>query len=363
MPYVCVAKGKDMFDITSLARPEIVAMQAYSSARREADVGEIWLNANENPFSDECEFNRYPDPQPAALRARLAEMYQVAANELLITRGSDEAIDILLRTFCRAGQDAIVTTAPSYGMYAISAQIQAAKLMQSSLLMARNFALDLPQLQSFVDQPVKLIFLCSPNNPTGNVIERTAILQLCQHYQNKAIIVVDEAYLEFSAALSLAASIKQFPNLVVLRTLSKAYGLAALRCGSVLAHADLIALLAKVLAPYPIPAPVADAALASLQVDKLAVIQAHIASICQQRQRLTDFLNHCSFVEKVWPSAANFILIKVNCATQLLQVCAKFGIILRNRSKEHQLDNCVRISIGTPKENDRLIEVLQHVTN
>lgn len=349
-----------MSEILQLARPELRNMVAYSSAKRENKQGDLYLNANENNLAPTAEvfLNRYPDPQPQALVKHFAQHYGVQAQQLLITRGSDEGIDLLIRTFCRAYTDAIMITPPTYGMYQISANIQGAKTISAPLL--DNFQLNIPLMLEKWQSTTKLIFLCSPNNPTGNLLKREEILLLAEKLTNKAMIVVDEAYVEFARSESLISELKHYENLVVLRTLSKAYGLAAVRCGFVLAHAAIIELLNKVIAPYPIPAPVVTSVLEHL-INRDQLNQ-QVDSIIKEREFMSEMLSSFNYVEKVWPSAANFILCKVKHSESVMKHCLDQGIVIRDRSKEYGLANCVRITVGTPRENKRLLEVLKNVT-
>lgn len=351
-----------MKSLLALARPDIRAMTPYSSARNEQSIGEIWLNANENPWVDNAAaLNRYPEPQPTQLLAKLSELYQIPVERLLVGRGSDEAIDLLLRVFCAAGQEGILICPPTYGMYQISAQIQQASITRVPLLTTKQFALDIEAVLAAWRPNIKLIFLCSPNNPTGNLLETHAILQLCQQLTDKALVVVDEAYIEFASQPSLAAQLENCSNLVILRTLSKAYGLAGVRCGVVAAHPVIIQLLRQVLAPYPIPRPVVDIVLAHLTPEKLRATQERIQILIQQRQYLWQALQKMSFVTEIWPSEANFILMRTTNAAQIYQHCLSHGVVLRDRSRELGLDNCIRISVGTPEENQRLLMVLNDV--
>jgi len=245
--------------VLKLVRPDILALSAYSSARKESQGGRVWLDANENPETPSVHqplLNRYPEPQPADLVAQLAALYGVRPAQCLVTRGSDEGIDLLLRTFCRAGQDAILITPPTYGMYIVAAGIQGARTVTVSLIREKNFALDAAAVLKAVTPDIKLVFFCSPNNPTGGLLDRAAVLSVVQTLATRAVVVIDEAYVDFSGQPSLAADIAANPNLVVLRTLSKAFGLAGARVGTTIADPAIIAVLQKVIAPYPVPAPV-----------------------------------------------------------------------------------------------------------
>lgn len=344
-------------ELLALARPEIVAMSAYRSARSEAVKGNVWLDANENPWND-GQYNRYPEPQPYSLVANLATVYGVKPDQVLVTRGSDEGIDLLLRLFCRAGQDQIMICPPTYGMYKVAATIQGATVVEVSLLKEQNFALDLVSILEVWQPSIKLVFLCSPNNPTGNLLAVQDILSLCKKLDKKSIIIVDEAYVEFSANDSLTKYLNDYPNLVVLRTLSKAYGLAGIRCGVTIANPGIIQLLKKIIAPYPIPKPIVN--IASKQLS-LNAMQDQIKIIHQERDRLYGFLSNLSVVKKVWKSDANFLLFEVSNSKMVMDACIDNGIVLRDRSSDFNLNNCIRITIGDPNENTFLMGVLSRV--
>lgn len=352
--------------VQALARPEIQALKAYSSARSLADDQGILLNANENPWppagvpihtdSQEAALNRYPEPQPQALVARLAEIYQVSAQQLLLTRGSDEGIDLLVRAFCRAGKDAIAICPPCFGMYEIAAQIQAAAVERIPLKQERGFALD---IQTLATSSAKLIFLCSPNNPTGNLIPKDDIVQLCRQHAQDAIVVVDEAYIEFSPNSTLINDLDQLPNLVILRTLSKAWALAGARLGVLIAAPAIIRLLRKILPPYPLPKPTVNTVLKALNPESQLAMQARVQQLNQQREQLSQSLLRLPCVKRIYPSAANFLLIHVSDANAIMAAAMAAGIVLRNQSSQVGLENCIRISIGTAEENSALIQCLQ----
>ena len=366
--------------VLSLVRPDILALSAYSSARKESKGGRIWLDANENPVTPAASLpsialekegrmnlNRYPEPQPADLVAQLATLYGVAPAQVLVTRGSDEGIDLLLRTFCRAGQDAILITPPTYGMYLVAAGIQGARLVTAPLLREKNFALDAAAVLSAVlaapkppgeggTPAVKLVFLCSPNNPTGGLLDRTAVLSLVRALTGRAVVVVDEAYVDFSGAPSLVTEIAANPNLVVLRTLSKAYGLAGARVGTTIADPAVIAVLQKVIAPYPVPTPVLLAALAALSPAGLVAARESVSSLGAERTRLATALAKLPWVKQVWPSDANFLLVEVTEAARTMAAGRAAGVIWRDRSKD--VPNCIRITLGTAEENNATLEVL-----
>ena len=350
--------------VLSLLRPEILALSPYSSARKESSGGRIWLDANENPLTPSTGkplLNRYPEPQPADLIARLAAYYAVAENNILVTRGSDEGIDLLLRAFCRAGQDAILITPPTYGMYAVSAAIQNARVVAVPLLADKNFALNPEAVLAAITPSVKLVFLCSPNNPTGALLARRDVLQLVQELLSKAIVVVDEAYLEFAGTPSLTQELAGNPNLVVLRTLSKAFGLAGIRCGVTIASPTLISVLQKIIAPYPVPTPVLEAALAAITTDGVTAAQRSVQGLIAERIRVTARLATLPCVRRLWPSDSNFILFEVTDSARVMSATRAVGVVLRDRSRDYGLTNCVRMTMGTPDENNAALEAIARV--
>lgn len=355
--------------VLKLVRPDILALTPYSSARKEIlggpvvrSLGEgrrVWLDANENPETPSAHkplFNRYPEPQPADLVAQLATLYGVAPAQLLVTRGSDEGIDLLLRTFCRAGHDAILLTPPTYGMYVVAAGIQGARTVTVPLVREKNFALDAGAVLKAITPDVKLVFLCSPNNPTGGLLDRGAVLSLVKSLAGRAVVVVDEAYVDFSGQPSLAAEIAVNPGLIVLRTLSKAYGLAGARVGTTIADPVVIAVLQKVIAPYPVPVPVLTAALAALTPAGLVAAQNSVATLMAERGRLAAALTKLPAIKRVWPSDANYLLVEVADAAKAVAAGRAAGVIWRDRSKD--VPNSIRITIGTAEENHATLEVL-----
>jgi histidinol-phosphate aminotransferase len=348
--------------VLALVRPDILALAPYSSARKESKGGRVWLDANENPETPAAHqplLNRYPEPQPADLVATLAALYGVQPAQCLVTRGSDEGIDLLLRTFCRARQDAILFTPPTYGMYVVAAGIQGARCVTVPLIRGQNFALDAEAVLQAVTPGVKLVFLCSPNNPTGGLLDRAAVLSVVRALAGRAVVVVDEAYVDFSGRPSLAAEIPANPNLVILRTLSKAYGLAGARVGTTIADPAVIAVLQKVIAPYPIPAPVLNAALAALTPDGLAAARESVRQLVAERQRLLAELPKLAAVKQVWPSDANYILVEVADSARAMAAGRAAGVIWRDRSKD--VPNTLRITVGTAEENNQTLEVLSRV--
>ena len=341
-------------DILKLARSEIVAMQAYRSARSEKVTGSIWLDANENPWGDK-QYNRYPDQQPGILLQKLADLYEVNIDELLITRGCDEGIDLVIRLFCYAGKDKIIICPPTYGMYKTAAIIQGAGIVEVPLNKAEGFSLNIQKIIENCQVETKIIFLCSPNNPSGNLLNSSDIFELCERLKHRTIIVVDEAYIEFSGCESLANYIETYPNLIVLRTLSKAYGLAGIRCGVTIANKNIIQLLKKILAPYPVSRAIVNSILKKLDAN---ITADEIKIIISEREKLFSKLSLLPCVKNIWKSYANFILLEVNDVKKMMNTCLVSGIVIRDRSNEHELTNCIRVTVGTPAENNYLMGVL-----
>lgn len=360
--------GPKEMDINSIARAEIVAMKPYVSARNSAAADGILLNANEAPFphvDDEkwrrLALNRYPSPQPAQLQTRMAELYGVSEANLLLTRGSDEGIDLLTRVFCRSGQDAIVECTPCFGMYRIAAIIQGAEVTDVPRLEGQGFQIDFARLQSTINSQanVKLVFLTTPNNPTGDLIARDDLERMLRVCENKALLVLDEAYIEFCSVDSACELIGKWPQLVVLRTLSKAWAAAGIRCGTVIADPAVIALLQRVIAPYPLATTVIDAALQATEGDASGRQRDFIRAVKKGRADLQDFLAACDWVDALWESEANFILIRVSNAAELVRWCADHGIRIRDFSSQPQLQGCVRLTIGSEDELSALMASLQ----
>lgn len=364
--------------ILSLVRPAVLALKPYSSARKEFTKGPdgptawAWLDANENPATPsatvpregparEVVLNRYPEPQPPELVERLASLYTVSPAQLLVTRGSDEGIDLLLRAFCGEGRDSILITPPTYGMYEVAAAIQGAKVVSVPLVRERDFALDADAVIAAWQPGVKIVFLCSPNNPTGGLLDRNAIRKVARELAGKAVVVVDKAYIEFSGQSTLTAEIQSTPNLAVLRTLSKAFGLAGARVGVTIGNPALIAVLQKIIAPYPIPAPVAAAALDALTPQGIAAARASALELADARRGLATRLAGLTCVRRVWPSDSNFLLAEVTDSRKVMSAAKAAGVVLRDRSKEPGLENCIRITAGTAEQNQLVVEVLSNV--
>jgi histidinol-phosphate aminotransferase len=347
--------------ILDLARPEIRAIQPYSSARMEASGGQVLLNANESAWApagdDGAGCNRYPEPQPAALIERLAALYGVRREQLLVGRGSDEAIDLLVRAFCRAGEDAILIQPPTFGMYAVCARIQNAAVIEVPL--ADDFRLDVEAVLAAVTPTVKLVFVCTPNNPTGQRIPRADIVRLAQALAGRALLVVDEAYVEFSEDDSVAGLIDRHDNLAVLRTLSKAWALAGARIGCLLANPEVITLLRRIMPPYPLPLPCVAAALAALTPAGQARAQEHLAIVRAQRRSMAEAMQRLPGVRAVLPSHANFLAVRFDDAGAVYQRLLAAGIVVRDVRRYPNLGDALRITIGSPDENDRVLSVLK----
>jgi histidinol-phosphate aminotransferase len=338
-------------------RPDLATFQPYVSARKTGLDGRIRLNANESPWAGDgagSGTNRYPDPQPAPLRARLAALYDVPESQLWIGRGSDEPIDLLLRAFCRAGRDNVVATAPAFGMYRIGTQVQGAEYRALALSAATGFALDPERLLALTDADTKIVFVCSPNNPTGTLYH-AALDFLAERLAGRALLLVDEAYIEFAESVSATALIERHGNVAVLRTLSKAHALAGARIGTLIAPADIAALVARIAAPYPLPSPCVALALAALQPDALERTRQRIALLIAERTYVARALATFADVRELWPSSANFVLARFGDGDAALERALAAGIVLRDVSAQPGLEGCLRITIGAPEENDALL--------
>ena len=351
--------------VLDLARPNIRGMLPYSSARMEATGGGMLLNANESPWppfgADDHDWNRYPDPQPAALVERLAEIYKVSPNQLLVGRGSDEAIDLLVRAFCAPGQDAIAISPPTFGMYAVCARVQDAEVI--AIPLDDNFHVDVDGLLASINDNVKLLFLCTPNNPTGDVLPMDRIERIARELAGRAVVVVDEAYIEFANAASASTLVDRYDNLAVLRTLSKAWAMAGLRLGCLIANAEIISLLRRIMPPYPLPTPCVESALAALSNDGIAEMNRRVSATVAERERIDSALRECNAIIDVLPSRANFLTVRCIDSAALYRRLLNAGIIVRNVSHYPQLAHCLRFSIGTASENDRLLEAIRSAEN
>ena len=346
--------------ILHLARPDILELQPYQHAAWDPSLER--MHANEMPWRASGDnsisgLNRYPEPQPRALVERMAQLYGVPARQLLVGRGSDEAIDLLVRAFCRAGQDNVVITPPTFGFYKVAARIQGAGVLEVPLVRA-GFALAAEQVIA-AGMRAKIVFLCSPNNPTGNLLDEAAMLRVCSELAGKALVVVDEAYVEFCVRASLTTRLAEFPNLVILRTLSKAYALAGARLGTVIASEDIIGLLRRIIPPYAIPASTVDEVLALTEAPQRALSAARIRTLLDERASMRERLERCANVAQVFPSDANFLLVECRDARRFFAAGKSAGLIVRDFSSYPGLANCLRITIGTPDQNQRLLAAVE----
>jgi histidinol-phosphate aminotransferase len=348
--------------VLDLARADLRDFTPYASARKQAKAEGVLLNANESPFEpgegELAGLNRYPEPQPQAVRQRLAEYYGVEDDQLLVTRGSDEGIDLLTRAFCAAGENAIVTMPPTFGMYKVAAGIQNARVIEVPLTPAPSFAIDSDAVLQACDASVRLVYVCSPNNPTGALAELAAIEQLCEGLRDRALVVIDEAYAEFAERAPGVSLLQRYDNVVVLRTLSKAWGLAGARCGALLARPEVVGLLGGIMAPYPLTLPamrcVEKALAANCVGDKAVWLRKETAWLAEQ-------LAQQPLALEVFPSAANFVLVRFDQSHRVMSQLLAAGVLIRDVSNQPGLENCLRVSTGTRSENQRLLEALSCV--
>jgi histidinol-phosphate aminotransferase len=353
-----------MSSVLDLLRPDLRGFAGYSSARRTTATGSVWLNANESPLPSSADpglrMNRYPEPQPAALQARLAGLYGVTPPQLLLGRGSDEAIDLLVRAFCRSGVDAVAIAPPCFGMYAVCARVQGAPLVEVPLRDApEGWRLDTEGLLAAVDERgVRIVFLCSPANPTGQALSLEAIESLAARLQGRAVLVIDEAYGEYSSTPSATSLLDRFDHLVVLRTLSKAHALAAARIGVAIGDPALVAVLRNLQAPYPIPSPSATLALAALSPAGLQEATARCLQATGEREALLPALRALPGVNRVYASEGNYLLVRFADADAALARLLAGGVVVRDMRAMPQLEDALRISIGTPAENAAVVAAL-----
>lgn len=350
--------------ILDLVRADLRDFVGYRSARSDRLEGDIWLNANEAPWAnpadrDSC-LRRYPDPQPARLRQSLADLYGCLPQQVLAGRGSDEGIDLLLRALCDPGGDAIVITTPTFGMYAVCARLHGTRVLDVPL--RENVAghvCDFAAVAALAEQQAaKIVFLCSPGNPGGNLLPLDQIAALTTRLRDRALVVVDEAYIEFSEASSAATLLGTHQNIAVLRTLSKAHALAAARLGCVIANAELIAVLQRCQAPYPLSVPSVEAALSALSPAARGCTEERIALAIEERARMQTALMTKPGIRRVSPSRANFLLIRCDDAGTVFERLLAVGIVVRDLRATPGLEDALRISIGTQEQNDRVLAAL-----
>jgi histidinol-phosphate aminotransferase len=347
-------RNKSFVDINSLVRKNILAMKPYSSARDEfKGEAEVFLDANENPYPSP--YNRYPDPLQWRVKEKLAELKGVKPTEIFLGNGSDEAIDLLIRAFCEPYQDSIMIMEPTYGMYSVCAEINGVNIQP--LLLTPEFDLDIDSFPNTFDATTKILFLCSPNNPTGNLLSRDKVLEVLKRFYG--LVVIDEAYIDFAKSRSFIQELSKYPHLVVLQTFSKAWGLAGLRLGMCFGSEEVISIINKIKYPYNVNIRTQDIALDALESEYKKDIW--VDEILSQRDKMTKALRSLKFVDKVYHSDSNFLLVRVKDAPFAYQYLMENKIIVRDRSRVTLCYNCLRITVGTPMENEKLIEALKQL--
>lgn len=349
--------------IERITPKHIQQLVPYASAKRElfnveVATNSLWLNANESPYDEQDNrYNRYPDFQSDGVIDGYANYAGVPAEQVLVTRGADEGIELLVRTFCEPGIDSIIINPPTYGMYKICASTFNVKTIEVPL--TQEYQLNTQALIEQKNKNVKLVFICSPNNPTGEVIARQNIVEVLEAYKQSALVVLDEAYIEFCPEQTVASLLASYPNLVILRTLSKAFALAGIRCGFTLANPSVIEMLKKVIAPYPIPAPVEQQATKVLSDTGVSAMRQQVTKLNQQKATFVEQLNTFDFVERILASDTNFVLFKVNNKTTLLNALKEQDIYIRDQSSQPTLDSHVRVTIGSETQMNKLITVFK----
>lgn len=342
-------------NIKELVRPNILKMKPYSSARDEfKGTANVFLDANENPYDNGL--NRYPDPLAMAVKRELAKIKGVKRENIFLGNGSDEVIDVLIRIFCEPRVDNIVTLPPTYGMYEVSAETSDVEVLKINL--TADFQLEIDKILRGVNLYSKILFICSPNNPTGNSIETKQILTILNHF--KGIVVIDEAYIDFSKQPSFIEQLGNYPNLVIMQTFSKAWGLAAIRCGMAFASTEIIDLMNKVKPPYNVNELTQQAALKALK--NKAKKEKAVKEILSEREKLVVRLREFTFVQHIYPSDANFVLVKVAQPNEMYRWLSTNGVVVRNRTNVVLCEGCLRLTVGTPAENETLLKVMQEST-
>lgn len=341
-----------MVDPIELIRKNIRSLAPYSTARDEyqGDLG-TYLDANENPY--ENGFNRYPDPYQRQLKEKISGIKGVLAENIFIGNGSDEPIDLAFRVFCNPSRDNAIAIAPSYGMYKVAAATNDVEIREIAL--RKDFSVDVEKILEAADEKSKLLFLCSPNNPSGNTIPRKDIVRLITSFQG--IVILDEAYIDFAVQPGLLSELEQYPNLIILQTLSKAWGMAGLRLGLAFARRDIIDIFTRVKYPYNINVVTQNIVFKQLDID----VKPQIEEIISQREKAMEELRQCSVIRKVFPSDANFVLVRVDNPKAIYNTLIDNGIIVRDRSRIKGCEGCLRITIGTPAENEKMIAVLRSI--
>ena len=342
--------------IQKLIRPTIKALKPYSSARDEFQGNSddmVFLDANENPFENGV--NRYPDPQQRSVKSLLSEIKNIPENNILLGNGSDEVLDLIFRAFCEPNQDNIITLPPTYGMYSVLANINAIEI--KSVQLDEYFQPKVDEILEVSNDNSKLLFLCSPNNPTGNSFEAKSIEELIKKFQG--IVVIDEAYIDFSNEDSWLSRLSEFPNLIVTQTLSKAYGMAGIRLGICYASSEIISVLNRIKPPYNVNELTQQRAILQLKLNDLTKKQ--VADILTERKNLINQLNTVSYISKIYPTDANFVLVEVDDATKRYNQLIEKGIVIRNRTTQPGCENCLRLTVGIAIENKKLIKVMKEI--
>ena len=343
------------FDIQNITRTNVKNMKPYSSARdefKDFSHNMVFLDANENPFQNGI--NRYPDPQQKQLKSILSKQKKVNENQILLGNGSDEVLDLLFRAFCEPNSDNVITLPPTYGMYGVLANLNAVE--NREVLLSKDFQPNVEEILNNVNDSTRMIFLCSPNNPTGNSFDDEAVFKILKSFNG--LVVIDEAYIDFSKNESWLSQMDSFPNLVVTQTLSKAYAMAGLRVGILYASAAIISILNKIKPPYNVNTLSQETAIKKLEQNTLV---AQIKRIVSEREKLIESLASLSFIKKIFPTDANFILVQVDDAEIRYEQLIAKGIVIRNRSNQALCDNCLRITVGTKEENLKLLEILKNL--
>lgn len=344
------------FNINNIVRENVKGLSPYSSARDEyvSDGTQmIFLDANENPFENGV--NRYPDPQQRNLKAILAQQKGVTVDEILLGNGSDEVLDLIFRAFCEPNRDNVITMPPTYGMYKVLSGVNAVE--NREVLLTKEYELDVNRILGVADEKSKIIFICSPNNPTGNSFNETAVLRLLNEFSG--LVVIDEAYIDFSSKESWLKKLTEYPNLIITQTLSKAYGLAGIRLGICYASEEIISVLNKIKPPYNVNELTQTKALQQL-INKER-LKSEITEILKEKATLLKVLNEISFIHNAYSSDANFILVKVDNATSRYKQLLERGIVVRNRTKQPLCKNTLRLTIGTEEENRKLMNALKEI--
>ena len=348
-----------MSDINSLLRDNIRKLIPYASARDEfSGSAHIFLDANENSLGSPISpaYNRYPDPHQVKIKERLTQIKGLPPKHIFLGNGSDECIDLLCRAFCNPGKDNVIIHPPTYGMYEVSAHIHGVDVRRAPLTV--NFELDLEVLEGLVDEQTKIIWICSPNNPTGNALNRQQIETILNNFDG--LVVIDEAYINFSRNQSFIQELTEYPNLVILQTLSKAWGLAGLRLGMAFASELIIDILNRIKPPYNIGQATQELVLMALQ--ETTRVNEMIKEIVRMRNELAEKISRLSSVSRVYPSDANFLLVRIKEARRIYEILINKGIVVRDRSSAPGCQDCLRITVGTKEQNDKLLETLTQIT-